>query len=235
MVNTFLVRGNYVESARLLDRARLGKQRVEAQQILMALEELRFIAKLFGILSYPENLNTPIQDRTNWIRSVVTTFNRWYSAIIIRQGEIYPVPKGRKMYKPESQLYQLANEIVYEPKTGWTGKSSECLLPGDRQITMAWKSHPAVRMWLGLESSLKIYLNAHIDEWMRRGYQNTMSKHIVCEPITHPNWAIDDSSMIISQKAKLLWKELTRKEKPWYVYIPDFISVYQPNPDYVWT
>lgn len=37
-----------------------------------------------------------------------------------------------------------------------------------------WRSHPAVLMWAGHESSLRMYLRCAILEWMRRGYVNNM-------------------------------------------------------------
>ena len=39
-----------------------------------------------------------------------------------------------------------------------------------------WRHHPAVKMWRGYEDALKAYMNACIDEWVRRGYQNNMEK-----------------------------------------------------------
>lgn len=45
MVNTFLPYPSFEESARVLDWRRLGKQRVEAQQILRVLEDLEVVAQ----------------------------------------------------------------------------------------------------------------------------------------------------------------------------------------------
>jgi len=42
-------------------------------------------------------------------------------------------------------------------------------------ITKGWVNHPATRMWRGYETGLTIYLQASIEEWLRRGYKNTMS------------------------------------------------------------
>lgn len=38
-----------------------------------------------------------------------------------------------------------------------------------------WRNHPAVRMWKGYETSLMLYKDACIQEWIARGYRNTMS------------------------------------------------------------
>ncbi len=237
MVNTFLVRGNYAESARLLDRQRLGKQRVEAQQILNALEQLRFVAKHLGLPDFPENQMTPLPDRTNWISKVVSTFNANWSGVWIRKRLVVWIPKGGQVpYKPKGDLY-LKDGMIYEKsKTGvvWSGSAGSCLLPDDTYITMGWKSHTAVRMWLGLEPTLRIYINDHIREWIRRGYQNTMPLQPEDPRAYHPDWARDDSPWTLCCKQNLLFKELERKEPPWYVHMPDFVQLYTLSPEYFW-
>ena len=37
-----------------------------------------------------------------------------------------------------------------------------------------WRHHPAVLMWRGHERALRLYMNAVIKEWERRGFQNRM-------------------------------------------------------------
>ena len=37
-----------------------------------------------------------------------------------------------------------------------------------------WANHPAAKMWRGYEDALTEYLRVTIEEWIRRGYQNTM-------------------------------------------------------------
>lgn len=39
----------------------------------------------------------------------------------------------------------------------------------------AWANHPAVKMWRGYESALKVYLREMILEWISRGYKNNMA------------------------------------------------------------
>ena len=45
-----------------------------------------------------------------------------------------------------------------------------------RSITLVkgWAYHPIVKMWTGFESSLKLYSNAMVTEWIRRGYRNNL-------------------------------------------------------------
>jgi hypothetical protein len=49
MVNTFLVHSDFKTSAKMLDNRRLGKQRVEAYQILNLIENIRILSNQSGI------------------------------------------------------------------------------------------------------------------------------------------------------------------------------------------
>jgi len=40
-----------------------------------------------------------------------------------------------------------------------------------------WSNHPCVKMWIGHELSLKYYFNSMVDEWIWRGFKNTMVKY----------------------------------------------------------
>jgi hypothetical protein len=39
-----------------------------------------------------------------------------------------------------------------------------------------WVNHPATKMWKGYKDALSLYYDLSIDEWVRRGYRNTMQK-----------------------------------------------------------
>ncbi len=45
-----------------------------------------------------------------------------------------------------------------------------------RSITFGngWVHHPIVKMWTGFENALKLYSNAIVTEWIRRGYRNNL-------------------------------------------------------------
>lgn len=52
-----------------------------------------------------------------------------------------------------------------------------------------WRNHPAVKMWEGHTQTLQLYHNYAIDEWVRRGYNNTMPKYDLTNVIfTIPLW-----------------------------------------------
>lgn len=51
-----------------------------------------------------------------------------------------------------------------------------------------WVNHPATLMWKGYTCFLAKYLNAMIDEWVARGYRNTMQKVEHCSNPRPPWW-----------------------------------------------
>ncbi len=74
-----------------------------------------------------------------------------------------------------------------------------------RQTSKAWHSHPAVKMWEGYTNSLKYYCNCCIDEWVRRGYKNTMTKYDVNHSNEDP-WWIGDENFHRAMRARLIAK-----------------------------
>jgi len=55
-----------------------------------------------------------------------------------------------------------------------------------------WRHHPAVLMWRGYEKALKLYMNACIEEWVRRGFRNSMRKAPVRGRVKYPPWFGDE-------------------------------------------
>jgi len=68
-----------------------------------------------------------------------------------------------------------------------------------------WANHPATQMWAGYEDALRHYLNLCIDEWVRRGYKNTMEKREVPERFEYP-WWWGDEQMHRAHRSSLLEK-----------------------------
>ena len=88
-----------------------------------------------------------------------------------------------------------------------------------------WINHPAVNMWRGFSNLLAYYYNDILDEWIKRGYKNTM-EYIICPTsITEPLW-LGNKDFHDSHKSNLLRKD------------PDFYGQYgwdvPNNLDYVW-
>jgi len=45
---------------------------------------------------------------------------------------------------------------------------------GNHRTPKGWVNHPAVKMWRGHEMALYQYIQAMVDEWLRRGYKSTI-------------------------------------------------------------
>lgn len=69
-----------------------------------------------------------------------------------------------------------------------------------------WQHHPAVRMWRGYEAALQSYLNACIEEWVRRGFRNTMSIQPIEEPLCMPPW-LGNPALHAAYRSNLLRKD----------------------------
>jgi hypothetical protein len=68
-----------------------------------------------------------------------------------------------------------------------------------------WRNHPAVRMWAGYEFALTVYSNVMIEEWVRRGYNNTMPIILVLDYVL-PSW-FGDERLHASHRSNLLRKD----------------------------
>lgn len=235
MVNSFLLNFDFRKSADLLDNARLGKQRVEAYQILTALYQLRFLAKYFAIPDYPIGQDTPKDQRETWINKVLNTFKgHGYKAILIRGDMLIHYYNGQTLpHKAKSGnklLYDSTTDYIYEVKgkqqqvVAW-GPRETFVLPGEELITTGFRKHPAVSMWLGFEDSLKQYINAHIDAWIARGKNNTMMKYEVPDNVPRPSWSLS-LAVINNFKSTLVDREIDRQEPAWYLTKPDFVEVW---------
>lgn len=77
----------------------------------------------------------------------------------------------RRLGKQRVETYQVLNILL------------------DRTPTKGWRNHPVTRMWSGYEEALKLYQNYTIQEWIDRGYKNTMSfEDINYKNIVLPSW-----------------------------------------------
>lgn len=46
---------------------------------------------------------------------------------------------------------------------------------GNDRNPKGWSNHPAVKMWRGHEMSLYAYIQAMVEEWVKRGYKSTIA------------------------------------------------------------
>ncbi len=88
-----------------------------------------------------------------------------------------------------------------------------------------WLNHPAVTMWRGYEEALLLYKNKMIEEWILRGYNNTMEMIGVSDDVEMPHW-LGNEKLHASHRSNLLRKDF------------EFYSQYgwreTPNLEYYW-
>lgn len=95
--------------------------------------------------------------------------------------------------------------------------------------TKGWTNHPASRMWRGYEQALTLYGVKICEEWIRRGYNDTMLQRffdlLIPAEVKLPAW-LGDPNFHISHQSNLVRKD------------PDFYSPIFPDVgpelDYVW-
>lgn len=75
-----------------------------------------------------------------------------------------------------------------------------------KQVSAGWRNHPAVKMWEGRTMALKEYANACIDEWVSRGYKNTMEKYNLGMVVITPWWLCDEN-FHRAMRARLIAKD----------------------------
>lgn len=85
---------------------------------------------------------------------------------------------------------------------------------------VAWINHPAVKMWRGYEVALGWYLDAIIDEWVYRGYKNSMRKAEVYGQLMFPPW-LGDQKFHSSHRSNLLRKNREFYSKYGWTEAPD--------------
>ena len=90
-----------------------------------------------------------------------------------------------------------------------------------------WRNHPACKMWSGRHEALALYMNCCINEWIGRGYNNTMKLWTNwTEPtIIMPTW-FGDERFHSAHRSNLLRKDS--------VYYGKFNWVEPDNLEYVW-
>ena len=94
-----------------------------------------------------------------------------------------------------------------------------------RTTTGGWKNHPVTKMWKGYENALKQYLNECIDEWIERGYNNTMKYEVIEGEVKYPQWLGNDL-FHASHRANLLRKD--------YKFYSKFFWIENPENPYAW-
>jgi hypothetical protein len=89
-----------------------------------------------------------------------------------------------------------------------------------------WRKHPAVLMWRGHTECLKLYLNSCLEQWMLKGFKNTIPfENVDRRRLKYP-WWLGREELHSSHRANLLRKD------------PDFYGAYgwdeDPSMPYWW-
>jgi len=88
--------------------------------------------------------------------------------------------------------------------------NSTLKLEVDPNANIGWANHPARTMWRGYLDALKMYHNLAIQEWVIRGFKNTMKTYEIPEVVTLPPW-IGRDDVHASHRSNLI-----RKDPIWY-------------------
>lgn len=184
-MKTFLVDRDFQKSAKMLDNKRLGKQRVEAYQLLRIIRILRKFHEFFSI----------------------------------------PHPKTRDQFLYNIDLYikQSYIEFYFDVNDNINYRVS-------LNKKLGFARHPEVWSWYHHPDSLKHYINCHIEQWIERGFKNTMDIYQDVENSDRPKWTFDEK-IFINHKQSLLKKEIERKEKDWYINLWPNIGQFD---EYIW-
>lgn len=89
-----------------------------------------------------------------------------------------------------------------------------------------WSHHPIVRMWTRYEEALKLYSNVMVEEWMKRGYRNSMEIYDITGPDIEFPWWLGDEEFHASHRAALLAKN--------YLHYSNYGWTETPRIEYVW-
>lgn len=119
---------------------------------------------------------------------------------------------NKRLGKQRVETYQIISAITRRPKL-------------DGSPYKGWLNHPCTIMWKEHVSALKLYMNLSIEEWINRGFKNTMQLENLTENFKMPPF-IGNEKFHSSHRANLLKKE------------PEFYERYgwteNPQDPYVW-
>jgi hypothetical protein len=210
----------------------LNKQITEAIQILDSIEGYYILSETFESPIPADNMKL-----YEWTRDVMKKYKKLSHYIFRHQGKYIWYPKtdenGKKYDKPLKVRYDEKYEIHEDGTITYKGKKykyGQLVLPGDLFIQFGFVYHPVVLMYLRYRTSLKCYINACIDEFVKRGYKADSIKkkykiETPFEEIRHPQWT-SDPVFHENHKAALLYKEYDREEPEWYCHFPDFVEAH---------
>lgn len=82
---------------------------------------------------------------------------------------------NKRLGKQRVEAYQIISAITGRPKKDGTPYKG-------------WLNHPCTIMWKDYLSALKLYYNICIEEWVSRGFKNTMKLEPIEGDVILPKW-----------------------------------------------
>ncbi len=118
---------------------------------------------------------------------------------------------------------------------------------GNYRAPKGWVNHPAVKMWRGHEMALYLYIQAMVDEWIRRGYKSTigekakgtirvaMDRGLLGKEASRPPYWISDMQ-VFKQVAASHRSALLSKDYEWYSQFnwPEDTGTRPESYNYIW-
>ena len=249
MVNTFLITSDFHVSASLLDMKRLGKQRVEAMQILNILIDLDYLSWYFEVI--PPSRGCSKEDFYLWIGKLLNLYRNlphrfiWdiedpTDPILVPGGVKYQRAKDNEIFIVEDNTVHLSTKTGRNPREI---PLDQFLFPGERVLGDGLRKHPVLLLWYTYPDALAEYINIHIEEWISRGYKNNMFLYEVPEMIEYPDWVFNPEFHRRMQ-ARLREKELQGMQdyqegkrktsvKEWYTTMDLFLKAGSDD-GYLW-
>jgi len=100
---------------------------------------------------------------------------------------------NKRLGKQRVETYQIISAITRRPKLDGTPYKG-------------WLNHPCTVMWKDYVEALKVYMNISIEEWIGRGFKNTMEFESISTSVVYPPF-IGNERFHSSHRANLLKKE----------------------------
>jgi hypothetical protein len=118
----------------------------------------------------------------------------------------------KRLGKQRVESYQIISAIIGRPRK-------------DGKPYRGWINHPCTVMWKDYVNALRLYYNDSIDEWLRRGFKNTMEYEMIEGEFKMPIW-FGTEFFHSSHRANLLRKD--------YDYYSKHGWIENPEDPYVW-
>lgn len=128
-----------------------------------------------------------------------------------------------------NQSFRKTAKILDNKRLGKQRVEAYQILKALSDSSYGWQNHPAVKMWRGYENALVYYCYCICEEWLRRGYKDTVALKSFryfdfSKDIVKPMWL--NNKFIKSHQSNLLRKD--------FKYYSRFFKNVPATLEYVW-